>query len=140
MKYLLDTCLISEVVKKQPHSGVLRWLDRQDEQNLFLSVLTIGELNKGISRLAAGSRRDDLQAWVENDLAQRFLGRVLPFDLAAAIAWGRLLGEAEQRGESLPVMDALIAATAMVHGFTVVTRNLRDMERCRVRVLNPWAE
>ncbi len=140
MNYLLDTCVISEVVRKQPHAGVLRWLDEQIEQNLFLSVLTIGELNKGITRLPDGKRKDDLRTWLENDLSERFAGRIVPFDLAAAIVWGRMLGETEQRGETLPALDALIAATALANGFTVVTRNVRDLERCRVRVFNPWGE
>lgn len=138
MKYLLDTCLISELVKKEPNPAVVSWLDEQDEQNLFLSVLTLGELQKGISKLPAGARRDELQAWVEHDLVERFTGRIIDIDLETAQFWGRLQGESEQRGESLPVMDSLIAATATVHGLIVVTRNIKDIERCRVRVCNPW--
>jgi predicted nucleic acid-binding protein len=138
VKYLLDTCLISELVKKEPNPAVVSWLDEQDEQNLFLSVLTLGELQKGISKLPAGARRDELQAWVEHDLVERFTGRIIDIDLETAQFWGRLQGESEQRGESLPVMDSLIAATATVHGLIVVTRNAKDMERCRVRVCNPW--
>jgi toxin FitB len=138
VKYLLDTCLISELVKKEPNPAVVSWLDEQDEQNLFLSVLTLGELQKGISKLPAGARRDELQAWVEHDLVERFTGRILDFDLETALFWGKLQGESEQKGERLPVMDSLIAATAMVHGLIVVTRNIKDIERCRVRVCNPW--
>lgn len=138
MKYLLDTCLISELVKKEPNPAVVSWLDEQDEQNLFLSVLTLGELQKGISKLPAGARRDELQAWVEHDLVERFTGRIIDIDLETAQFWGRLQGESEQRGESLPVMDSLIAATATVHGLIVVTRNIKDIERCRIRVCNPW--
>ena len=138
MKYLLDTCLISELLKKVPDSGVLNWLEEQDEQCLFLSVLTIGELQKGISKLPAGARKDELLAWVEHDLALRFSGRVIDIDMDAALLWGSMQGESAQRGESLTVMDSLIAATAAAHSFVVVTRNVRDMERCRVRVCNPW--
>jgi toxin FitB len=138
VKYLLDICLISELVKKEPNPAVVSWLDEQDEQNLFLSVLTLGELQKGISKLPAGARRDELQAWVEHDLVERFTGRIIDIDLETAQFWGRLQGESEQRSESLPVMDSLIAATAMVHGLIVVTRNIKDIERCRVRVCNPW--
>ena len=138
MKYLLDTCLISELVKKAPNSAVVSWLNEQDEQSLFLSVLTIGELQKGISKLPDGSRKDELQAWVEHDLALRFTGRIIDIELEVMLIWGRLQGGSERRGESLPVMDSLIAATAKAHGLVVVTRNVKDIERCQVRVCNPW--
>lgn len=140
MKFLLDTCLISELVKKSSHAGVIRWLDEQDEHKLFLSVLTLGELQKGISKLSDGDRKADLQAWVEHDLVERFHGRIVGLDLETAMVWGKLQGEAEQTGDKLPVMDSLIAASAIANGFIVVTRNVRDMERCRVRVFSPWAE
>jgi toxin FitB len=138
VKYLLDTCVISELVKKEPNPAVVRWLDEQDEQNLFLSVLNLGELQKGISKLPDGAKKKELQAWVALDLVERFDGRILEVDLDTALAWGRLQGEAERSGEKLPVMDSLIAATATAHGLVVVTRNVRDMERCGVRVCDPW--
>jgi predicted nucleic acid-binding protein len=138
VKYLLDTCLISELVKKAPNSAVVSWLDEQDEQSLFLSVLTIGGLQKGISKLPDGARKDELQAWTEHDLALRFMGRIIDIDLETVLIWGRLQGEFERKGESLPVMDSLIAATAKAHGLVVVTRNVKDIERCQVRVCNPW--
>lgn len=138
MKYLLDTCLISELVKKTPNREVVSWLDEQDEQSLFLSVLTIGELQKGINKLPEGTRKDDLNAWIEHDLILRFSGRIIDVDLETMHIWGKMQGEAEQKGESLPVMDSLIASTAKAHGLAVVTRNVKDMERCHVRVCNPW--
>ena len=138
MKYLLDTCLISELVKKVPNSAVVSWLDTQDEQSFYLSVLTIGELQKGISKLPDGTRKDELQAWVEHDLTLRFMGRIIDIDLETVLIWGRLQGEVEQKGVTLPVMDSLIAATAKAHGLVVVTRNVKDIERCQVRVCNPW--
>lgn len=138
MKYLLDTCLISELVKKEPSAAVLRWLDEQDEQRLFISVLVLGELNKGVAKLAAGDRKQALLSWVEHDLAERFEGRIVGLDLETAILWGRMQGEAEKAGEKLPVMDSLIAATAMRNGFTVVTRNVRDLQRCGAPLFNPW--
>lgn len=138
MKFLLDTCLVSELVKKEPNSKVIAWLDECDEQSLFLSVLTIGELQKGISKLSDGVKKEKLQNWVEHDLVDRFEGRVLGLDLDTALVWGKLQGEAEQKGEKLPVMDSLIAATAALHGLFVVTRNARDMERCQVKVFDPW--
>jgi len=138
VKYLLDTCLISELIRKEPNPAVVSWLDAQDEQALFLSVLNLGELQKGISKLPDGAKKDELQAWVGLDLVERFTGRILEIDLATALSWGRLQGEAEQVGEKLPVMDSLIAATAAAHGLVVVTRNVKDIERCGVRVCNPW--
>ena len=138
MKYLLDTCLISELVKKEPNSAVVSWLEEQDEQCLFLSVLTLGELQKGISKLPVGARKDELQAWAEHDLVERFSGRIIDLDLETALLWGNLQGESELQGERLPVMDSLIAATATAHGLVVVTRNIKDMERCRAKVCNPW--
>jgi predicted nucleic acid-binding protein len=139
VKYLLDTCLISELVKREPNPAVVSWLDEEDEQKLFLSVLNLGELQKGISKLPDNAKKDELQAWVALDLVERFAGRILDIDLETALCWGRLQGEAEQAGEKLPVMDSLIAATAAAHGLVVVTRNVRDMERCGVKVCNPWA-
>jgi predicted nucleic acid-binding protein len=138
VKYLLDTCLVSELVKKEPNPAVVSWLDEQDEHKLFLSVLNLGELQKGISKLPDGTRKNELQAWVALDLVERFTGRILEIDLETALCWGRLQGEAEQAGEKLPVMDSLIAASASAHGLVVVTRNVRDIERCGVRVCNPW--
>jgi len=138
VKFLLDTCLISELVKKKPDPKVVAWLDECDEQNLFLSVLTFGELQKGVSKLLVGDRREELQTWIDHDLSERFAGRILAVDRDTALVWGRLQGEAEQGGEKLPVMDSLIAATAKAHNLTVVTRNSKDLERCKARVFNPW--
>jgi toxin FitB len=140
VKYLLDTCLISELVKPKPNAAVLRWLDGCDENSLFLSVLTFGELHKGISKLPDSLRKDELQGWVNNDLIGRFEGRIIGIDTEVATAWGILQGESERRGEKLPVMDSLIASTASVHNLIVVTRDTKDMERCSARIYNPWSE
>jgi toxin FitB len=141
VKYLLDTCLISELIKKEPDPRVLRWLSTVDEKALYLSALTIGEIQKGISKLTDDEKKKQkLQAWVDNDLALRFEDRVLDIDREVAGAWGVLQGTAEKRGEKLPVMDSLIAATASVHHLAVVTRNAVDLERCGANVLNPWEE
>jgi predicted nucleic acid-binding protein len=138
VKYLLDTCLISELVKKEPNPAVVSWLDEQEEHKLFLSVLTLGELQKGISKLPDGAKKDELLAWVTIDLGERFSGRIIDIDQETALCWGKLQGEAERSGEKLPVMDSLIAATAVAHGLIVVTRNAKDMERCGGGVCNPW--
>ncbi len=138
MKYLLDTCVISELVKKEPHPAVIRWLDAGDESKMYLSVLTLGELIKGITKLPDGEKREKLQSWVSNDLARRFNQRLVDIDAVIAQAWGTLLGEAERRGEKLPVVDSMIAATASVHDLVVVTRNVQDMVRCQAKVFDPW--
>lgn len=140
MNYILDTCVVSELVQAKPSRKVVAWIDRQDEAALFLSALTIGELAKGVARLPLSKKRTQLQEWLANDIAQRFDSRILPVDVGVAIVWGALLGQTEQAGVKLPVMDSLIAATAQHHGMTVVTRNIKDMERCKVEVLNPWDE
>lgn len=138
MKYLLDTCVISELVKKEPHPAVLSWMDATDESRMYLSVLTLGELIKGITKLPDGEKRERFQYWVSNDLALRFGHRLVEIDTEIARAWGTLLGEAERRGEKLPVVDSLIAVSASVHDLIVVTRNVQDMERCRAKVFDPW--
>ncbi len=138
MSYLLDTSVISELVRKSPHLPVLKWIGEQDEASLYLSVVTIGELEKGVARLPASARKARLQSWVRRDLVERFGERLLAVDLQAATRWGTYSGESEKRGQPLPVIDSLIAATASVHGLVVVTRNVEDFERCGVACVNPW--
>ena len=136
--FLIDTCVLSELVKVSPDNNVVHWIDSVEERTLFLSVLTLGELEKGISRLQSSKRKDRLGEWLENDLVLRFAGRILSVDQGVAIAWGRLSGEAESAGNKLPVIDSLLAATAARHRLTMVTRNVADFERCQVPLLNPW--
>jgi toxin FitB len=138
VNYLLDTCVLSEAWKKEPNPGVLAWLESQAEPSLFLCSLSIGELTKGVERLPASARRDRLKRWVTEALPARFEGRVLAIDSDVAAKWGKMSGEAEKRGEVLPVIDALIAATAGLYDLIVITRNEADFMRCRVPVFNPW--
>jgi len=130
---------VSEIVRPTPDSAFIEWFTRCDEETLFLSVLTIGELEKGIAKLTDGKRRTRLQSWVRRDLVGRFADRLLAVDLAVAERWGALAGEAERKGTPLPVKDSLIAATCLVHGLTAVTRNRSDFERCGVECVSPWA-
>jgi hypothetical protein len=136
--YLLDTCVLSELAKPRPDAGVLGWLEEADEGRLYLSVVTLGELEKGIARLPASARRRRIERWVRQDLAARFEGRILDVDRAVAERWGSISGAAEARGAPLPVIDAFIAASAQAHGLEVVTRNTADLERCGARCVNPW--
>jgi predicted nucleic acid-binding protein len=139
VRYLLDTCVISEVTKPRPAARVLTWLDVQDELSLFLSVLTLGEIQKGIAKLPASRKRRQLQQWVEHELPRRFTGRILPVDHEVAMRWGLISGTAEHHGRPVPVLDGLLAATALVAGCTLVTRNTLHMEATGVPVVDPWS-
>ena len=139
MSWLLDTCAISEYAKRAPNRNVIAWLDAQDEASLFISVITLGEIEKGILKLRAtdAHRSQKLTAWL-GLVEQRFSGRILPLDSASLHVWAQLSANAELAGTPLPVMDGLIMATAQCHGLTVVTRNVQDFAHYP-QVLNPWA-
>lgn len=139
MSYLIDTCCISELVKKRPNSNVVEWFSDQDELSMYVSVITFGELRKGIEKLPTSKRKNELHLWVKEDLSRRFKNRILNIDLEVANQWGMTLATAEKRGNPLPAMDSLIAATALVHDLSVVTRNTKDMETSGVDLINPWA-
>jgi toxin FitB len=138
MSYLLDTNAVSEWVKPRPDPGFVRWLDEVDEDRTYLSVITLGELRKGVQRLADGRRRDRLDRWLTGDLPGRFGGRVLPVDAVVADEWGRVLARAGHAGSPVGGSDALIAATAKVHGLQIVTRNVRHFAATGVDVISPW--
>lgn len=137
MKYLLDTCFISELIRKEPNPGVSNWLQDKDEFSLFLSVLTIGEIKKGISKLPDSKKKKELENWLIK-LESRFEERLLPIDTEVARKWGQVQGELEQKGEPMPSIDALIASTALVHNLAIVTRNGKDMKKSKVEIVNPW--
>ncbi|MBK6957097.1 MAG: type II toxin-antitoxin system VapC family toxin [Nitrosomonas sp.] len=139
MSWLLDTCALSEYVRKTPAPEVIRWLDEQDESSLFISVISLGEIEKGILKLRASDprRSQKLTAWL-GKVEQRFAGRILPLDTAALHVWAQIAATAELSGQPLPVMDGLLMATAQCHGLTVVTRNVQDFT-LYPQVFNPWA-
>lgn len=138
MKYLLDTCVISELVRIKPEPRVVRWLSDQEESSLFLSVLTLGELEKGISKLPDGPLQRRLRDWIDLDLRQRFRDRILPVDCDVADRWGCLSAEAEKNGQKVPVIDGLLAATALTHGLTLVTRDIKHVAATAAVIFNPW--
>jgi toxin FitB len=140
LKYLLDTCVISEIIRPQPDENVISWIQVQDENNLYLSVLTFGEIEKGIEKAQDQSRKRKLQLWVEQDLKQRFVNRIIAIDLDISVRWGAIQGQAELAGKPLPVIDGLIAVSGLVHNCIVVTRNITDMEQSAVELLNPWSK
>ena len=137
--FLLDTNVISEYGQvRAPSAHVKAWVDAQAEDTLHLSVLTLGEIRKGVSLLPAGNRRDRLARWLETDLSARFANRVLPINAAIAELWGAMAAEAQLKGIALAIVDGLIAATAKHHALTVVTRNVRDFSMWGIPVANPW--
>jgi predicted nucleic acid-binding protein len=135
--FLLDTNVISELLKPRPEPRVIEWMDATDERFLYLSVLTIGELRKGITLLSSGRRRMSLEMWLDRDLTFRFSRRVLPVDLAVADRWGRISGS-EARRSPLPVIDGLLAATAVQYDLIFVSRDNEPAARCGVEVFDPW--
>ncbi len=138
VKYLLDTNVISELVTKQPNQQVVRWIDALDADSVYLSAITIGELSKGIERLPDSSRKETLRAWLNDDLLVRFAGRVLSLDVDAMLTWGRLTAQVEFIGRRLPAIDSLIAALAIHHNCSLVTRNEHDFNDTGVTLINPW--
>jgi toxin FitB len=138
MSFLIDTCCISELVKKKPNPNLVKWFANQDELSMYLSIITFGELRKGIEKLPDSKKKKELNRWVKEDLNQRFKNRVLNITLAEVNKWGEILAAAEKNGYPLPAIDSLIAATAQVYDLTVVTRNTKDMEGSGVEVINPW--
>ncbi len=138
MRYLLDTCVISELIKKNPNKKVIKWCETNHDENFFISVLTFGEIHKGIEKLSETKRKNALHHWVEKDLKERFENRILSVDLEVAEAWGKIQGKAELAGKPMPTIDGLIAATGQANDLVVVTRNTIDMEQSGVSLINPW--
>lgn len=138
MSYLVDTNCISELAKKEPDQKVVRWFSDHEELELYLSVITFGELRKGIEKLTNADKRRRLRQWVNEDLHDRFEGRIIDISLQEVNEWGWLLARADNQGTPMPAIDALIAATASVHQFSVVTRKVGDMKAAGVRLINPW--
>jgi len=136
--FLLDTNIISELVKPRPEANVTPWIEDTDESLLYLSVLTFGEIRRGIAALPQSRRRATLEAWLDKDLCTRFEGRILNIDLEVADRWGLLTAAARKSGIVLPVIDGLLAATALKHNLTLVTRDTGQIPTLGVAVFNPW--
>ena len=136
--FLLDTNCVSELFRVKPEPRVMQWMEATDEGTLYLSVLTLGEIRKGLAGLAPGKRRTHLETWLEVELQARFSGRILAIDAPVADRWGLLASQAKSKGTPLPIIDGLLAATALHYNLTVVTRNATDFANAQVQVLNPW--
>ena len=137
MKVLLDTCVLSELQKPAGSPAVQSFVDLSPGKSLFLSVITIGEITKGVALLSEGERKSSLRAWLIG-LSSKFEDRILPLDQETAEIWGELSASGQQRGRSIPVADGLIAATAIRHGLHVATRNTAHFEAARAMIVNPW--
>ena len=138
MAFLLDTNVVSETIKPKPEPRVLDWLEAQMPADLFLAAQTMGELVRGARKVKEDTRRERLESWIEQDLAQQFEGRVLSFDGPTAALWGRLMGDGDRAGRTPAAADAQIAAVAIHHKLTLITRNVKDFEHFDLKLLNPW--
>ena len=137
MRYLLDTCILSEPFKRQPNPYVIAWLRSVDQSALYTPAVVLGEMGKGVEKMPASARREMLEKWLA-DYRRFYADNIVAFDAEVAMSWGRLVGRLELAGVSLPVIDSQIAATAICHCMTLVTRNVRDMQATGVQVFNPF--
>lgn len=135
--YLIDTNVISELRRRQPEPRVVAWFEQRPAGQLYLSVLSLGEIRRGVEKLEAGERQRALHTWLEQELPAFFAGRLLPIDGAVAHRWGLLMA---QMGRPLPAIDSLLAATALEHNLVLTTRNLKDVAGLPVAVINPWEQ
>jgi predicted nucleic acid-binding protein len=137
--FLIDTNVLSEYNRPGgPDAGVKRWLETTDRETQHVSVITLAEIQKGIELLDQGKRRAQLEQWLTQDLEAWFSGRVLPVDHQVATRWASLVAQGSRTGRPLPTVDSLIAATALAHGLTIVTRNAKDFEGIGAATINPW--
>ncbi|MGE0006970.1 MAG: type II toxin-antitoxin system VapC family toxin [Parvibaculaceae bacterium] len=140
MSFLLDTNIISEGARPRPDPSVMDWLASMDEEQMFLSVVSLAELRLGIERMDNGRRKTALDMWLTEQLTPRFEDRLLLVDTGTADHWGRVVARARAAGRPVGAMDAFIAAHARQHQLTLVTRNVSDFETAGVRIFNPWTE
>lgn len=138
MRYILDTNVLSELNKAKPDRGVVEWITEADEDEIYLSVITVAEIRNGIERLSDGNRRRLLEAWLNIELPIRFENRILPIEYEVANEWGIVVAQRQSQGRPIGVMDGFIAATARVHDLALVTRNTPDFSGSLRDIVNPW--
>lgn len=138
MNYLLDTCVVSELISRQPNSQVLDWLRNLPGERIFLSVLTIGEIQRGIKKLPDSNRKQELSEWLKSELLERFQNRILAIDTEIMLGWGELIADLERQGRILPAVDSILAAQALTFGLQFVTRNEKDFAGTGIQIINPW--
>lgn len=137
--FLIDTCAISEFAKKFPNLGLVSWLAKVDARIVFMSSVTIGELHYGIRLNSQAKKRETLERWLRAEVLSDFRDHILPFDDEVAECWGRIRADARKNGNPVPVIDAMIAATAVRYNLTIVSRNESDFRRIGTAVVNPWS-
>lgn len=138
MKFLADTNFFSELLKHRPNPGVIRWLAATDEGDIGISAITVGEIQRGISRLRPGDQKVRLQAWLDGYVLTRFSDRIVPLGSAQMLEWGVRYGEFERQGSPRPIIDSLLAVTALTNGLAIISRNVRDLDMWGVEIINPW--
>ena len=138
MNYLLDTCVLSEFTRRQPNQNVIDWIDSIEEEKLFISVITVGEIQHGIELLPDSHRKTELLVWMNTGLLRRFAGRMVALDAPTMFLWGSLVARLEATGQPMGVMDSLILASALQNNLIVATRNMADFLPGGVQVINPW--
>jgi predicted nucleic acid-binding protein len=138
VSFLLDTNVVSETMRKRPSAVVLDWVAAQVTEWVFISAVTLGELRRGALLLGEGKKRNALLLWIETGIKADFADRILPVDIAVMERWAELQIATQRAGRRLPLMDSLLAATALAHGLTLATRNLADFQAAGVPLLDPW--
>jgi toxin FitB len=138
MKYLFDTCVISEFIAKQPNPKVIDWVNRLSETDIYLSVMTIGEIAKGIEKLSKSKRKTELATWLDDELPIRFSGKIFEINREVMLTWGKLTGRLDQQGKRMAAVDSFIAAIALHNACQLVTRNEADFEHAGLTIINPW--
>ncbi len=140
MRFLLDTNVISELVKPLPNENVWEWVNALPDEQLFISSITIGELQRGIELLPPSIRRSDYERWLQEQILTQYADRIIAVDTMVMLRWGALMAGTAAKGRPLPVFDSLLAATALTHNMQLVTRNVQDFAETGVQVVNPWQE
>ena len=137
MKYIIDTCVISEILKPKPNKKVVEYLNSIDDSKLYMSAMTIGELHKGIQKLRESKRKWELFSWLDA-IEEEYENRILPFNKEGGIYWGRMMSGLDSKGKTMSAFDSIIAATGLEHHLYLITRNVKDFKECGVDIINPW--
>ena len=138
MNFLLDTCILTEFARQKPDAKVIRWIDSVGPEKLNVSVITIGEIQRGVERLPDSNRKDELLKWVCNGLVERLKDHIVPLDTMTLMLWGSLTGWKDTEGKPMGILESLIAASALRNNMTIVTRYIEVYHRTGVPVVNPW--
>lgn len=137
-KYLLDTCILSEMNKKEPNQGLIDWFKVNRLQDMYISILTVGELQKGINKLEHSIKKNRLQDWLDNYILPQFTNKIIDIDVNVITQWSKLVADKESVGESMPAIDSLIVASAIEYGLSIITRNTKDMQNAVIPIINPY--